>query len=232
MDSPILHENCEGNNMSLRTIAWCLILGLCQIALAEEPVVPQSPKTPNREFQLNDIITVVVDYAGAPRIVGDAQRNQKDGSKAMHLDWPTKDGLHFRIATTVVDIRPNGDLAIEGRSEVEKDSAVWEQSLTGIVRPDRITPDRSVASDDVAERRIRIRMKDSIPDVLPNPQEPNPISVAPRPAQLPERTELQLKLEQLAQLQGEIRQLRAETGRGQQILVRVKMLEVSLTKLR
>lgn len=43
---------------------------------------------------------------------------------------------------------------------------------------------------------------------------------------------LQEKLSEVARLQQEIQQLRAELGQSQQILVKVKMMDVSLTKLR
>jgi len=48
----------------------------------------------------------------------------------------------------------------------------------------------------------------------------------------PKIDELRKKVNELNRLQAEVRQLRAETGTQQQILVRLQVLEVSLTKLR
>jgi flagellar L-ring protein FlgH len=156
------------------------------------------PESEQRELQLNDIITVVVDYKSAMQSLGDANSKKTANFNAVLSDWlkfdgknilpapqsngdPTvagaltsqfktqadikqNDALTFKIATSVVDIRPNGNLVIEGRSEVQNDDEVWEQSLTGVLRRTSIGPDRTVRSDDIAERRIRIRKKGFIHD--------------------------------------------------------------------
>src|SRR5215212_2808897 len=156
------------------------------------------PEAEQRELQLNDIITVLVDYKSALQSGGDANSKKTASFNAVLSDWlkfdgknilaapqnngdPTvsgaltsqfktqadvkqKDALTFKIATSVVDIRPNGNLVIEGRSEVQSDDEVWEQSLTGVLRRQSIGPDRTVRSDDIAERRIRIRKKGFVHD--------------------------------------------------------------------
>lgn len=96
---------------------------------------------------------------GDPRISGALTSQYKT-----QADVQQKDALTFKIAASVVDIRPNGNLVIEGRSEVQNDDEIWEQSLTGVVRRQSIGPDRTVRSDDVAERRIRIRKKGFVHD--------------------------------------------------------------------
>jgi flagellar L-ring protein precursor FlgH len=62
--------------------------------------------------------------------------------------------MKFRISCRVVDIRPNGNLVIEGRRTVHNNSEVWEQSLTGEVRPKDVLPNNTVLSENVAELRI------------------------------------------------------------------------------
>ncbi len=156
------------------------------------------PESELRELQLNDIITVLVDYRSVLQSAGDANSKKTASFNAVLSDWlkfdgknilpapqnngdprvtgaltsqyktqadvQQKDALTFKIATNVVDIRPNGNLVIEGRSEVQSDDEVWEQSLTGVVRRQSIGPDRMVRSDDIAERRIRIRKKGFVHD--------------------------------------------------------------------
>jgi flagellar L-ring protein precursor FlgH len=156
------------------------------------------PESEQRELQLNDIITVLVDYKSALQSDGDANSKKTASFNAVLSDWlkfdgknilpapqnngdpkvsgavtsqfktqadvKQKDALTFKIATSVVDIRPNGNLVIEGRSEVQNDDEVWEQSLTGVLRRQSIGPDRTVRSDDIAERRIRIRKKGFVHD--------------------------------------------------------------------
>jgi flagellar L-ring protein precursor FlgH len=158
------------------------------------------PEAEQRELQINDIVTVLVDYRSSLLSEGDAKskrnnffngvlsdwlkfdgknimpapmdngdlriRGQLDSQFKTEADITANDALMFKIACSVVDIRPNGNLVIEGHSEIQHDDEVWEQSLTGVVRRQSIGPDRIVRSDDVAERRIRIRKKGFVHDGL------------------------------------------------------------------
>jgi flagellar L-ring protein precursor FlgH len=65
-----------------------------------------------------------------------------------------RDALTFRIAASIVDIHPNGNLVIEAHRTITINEEVWQQSLTGIVRRSSIGQDRTVRSDEVAELRI------------------------------------------------------------------------------
>lgn len=159
---------------------------------------PTPPEAERRELQINDIVTVLVDYRSSLISEGDANSKRNLDFHAVLSDWlkfdgknimpapqrngePTisgsldsqyktqadisaNDALTFRIAATIVDIRPNGNLVIEAHSEVQHDDEVWEQSLAGVIRRQSIGPDRTVRSDDVAERQIRIRKKGFIHD--------------------------------------------------------------------
>ena len=159
---------------------------------------PLPPESIQRELQINDIVTVLVDYRSSMLSEGDAKSKRNNNFNAVLSDWlkfdgknimpaplnngdprikgqldsqykteadlSARDSLTFRIAASVVDIRPNGNLVLEARSEVQHDDEVWEQSLTGVVRRQSIGPDRTVRSDDIAERRIRIRKKGFIKD--------------------------------------------------------------------
>jgi len=156
------------------------------------------PEAELRELQLNDIITVLVDYKSALQSDGDANSKKTASFNAVLSDWlrfdgknilpapqnngdpkitgaltsqfktqadiQQKDALTFKIAASVVDIRPNGNLVIEARTEIQNDDEVWEKSLTGVVRRQSIGPDRTVRYDDVAEGRIRNRKKGFVHD--------------------------------------------------------------------
>ena len=65
-----------------------------------------------------------------------------------------RDALTFRIAASIVDIHPNGNLVVEAHRTITVNEEVWQQSLTGIVRRSSIGQDRTVRSDEVAELRI------------------------------------------------------------------------------
>jgi flagellar L-ring protein precursor FlgH len=156
------------------------------------------PEAEQRELQLHDIITVLVDYRSALQSDGDANSKKTASFNAVLSDWlkfdgkniepakqlsgdpringsltsqyktqadiQQKDALTFKIAADVVDIRPNGNLVIDGRSDVQVNDEVWEQSISGVVRRQSIGPDRTVRSDDLAERRIKIRKKGFVHD--------------------------------------------------------------------
>ena len=66
----------------------------------------------------------------------------------------TTDSLKFRIACSVVDIRPNGNIVLEGHSTVKNNEEVWDYALTGEIRPDSILPNNTVLSENVADMKI------------------------------------------------------------------------------
>ncbi len=86
---------------------------------------------------------------GDPTVAGDFNQQYKT-----EADLETRDAMKFRIACRVVDIRPNGTLVLEGRRTIQNNEEVWEQSLTGVVRPEDILPNNSVLSENVADLRI------------------------------------------------------------------------------
>lgn len=90
-----------------------------------------------------------------PNSTGDPTINgvyQGQGQARSNLN--TKEGLQFTIAATVVDIRPNGHLVVEAHSTVRNNDEIWDQSLSGIVPPDRVDPKGEVRSEDIAELAI------------------------------------------------------------------------------
>lgn len=90
-----------------------------------------------------------------PQTLGDPHiRGEVDNKMRSEAGLQTRDSMKFRISCRVVDIRPNGNLVIEGRRTVRNNSEVWEQSLTGEVRPKDVLPNNSVLSENVAELRI------------------------------------------------------------------------------
>jgi flagellar L-ring protein precursor FlgH len=156
------------------------------------------PEAEQRELQINDIVTVLVDYKSSMLSEGDANAKRTTSLNAVLSNWlkfdgknltpapfsngnpqingqldsqfktqsdmTLKDSLTFRIAAAVVDIRPNGNLVIEARREIQINDEVWMQSLTGVVRRQSIGADRTVRSDEVAELRIEKKEKGFIRD--------------------------------------------------------------------
>jgi flagellar L-ring protein precursor FlgH len=86
---------------------------------------------------------------GLPRATGNLNvQNQAQ------MELETRGALLFRIAATVVDIRPNGTMVIEARRTVHNNEERWEENLTGIIRREDILPNNTVLSEDIAELSI------------------------------------------------------------------------------
>jgi flagellar L-ring protein precursor FlgH len=86
---------------------------------------------------------------GEPGIAGAMQSKYRAESSL-----ETRDSIKFRIACRVVDVRPNGNLVLEGRRTIQNNEEAWEMWLMGTVRAEDVLPDNTVLSEDVAELRI------------------------------------------------------------------------------
>ena len=90
-----------------------------------------------------------------PQSLGDPKiRGEVDNKMRSEAGLETRDSMKFRIACRVVDIRPNGNLVLEGRRTIHNNLEVWEQSLTGEIRPQDVLPNNTVLSENVAELRV------------------------------------------------------------------------------
>ena len=58
--------------------------------------------------------------------------------------------MRFRIAATVVDVLPNGNLVLEARKSIRSNQDLWEYSLTGEVRSIDVSSNNTVLSDHIA----------------------------------------------------------------------------------
>ena len=79
---------------------------------------------------------------GDPRIAGTYNSQSRTES-----DVELRDALTFRIAAQIMEIRPNGNLYVEGNTSVQNNEERWRIFLSGEVRREAIQPDRTVASD-------------------------------------------------------------------------------------
>jgi flagellar L-ring protein precursor FlgH len=87
--------------------------------------------------------------AGPPHV-----RGEVDNKMQSEATLDTKDVMKFRIACNVVDIRPNGNLIIEGRREIHNNEEIWDYSLTGEIRAKDVLPNNTVQSENVAELKL------------------------------------------------------------------------------
>jgi len=81
---------------------------------------------------------------GDPRIRGELQSNYRSQG-----DMETRESLAVNVAVAVVDIRPNGNLVLEGHQRVRINEEVWAISLTGECAAKAVGPDNTVLSRDI-----------------------------------------------------------------------------------
>ena len=91
-------------------------------------------------------------------------RGEVDNKLQSHADLATKDAISFKIACRVVDIRPNGDLVIEGNRTIKNNEEEWDYSLRGEIRTDSLLPNNTILSENVAEMNIVKREKGHVRD--------------------------------------------------------------------
>ncbi|MEE8453080.1 MAG: flagellar basal body L-ring protein FlgH [Thermoguttaceae bacterium] len=55
---------------------------------------------------------------------------------------------------SVIDVRHNGDLVIEGYRTVRVDGTIYEETMTGTIRPKHVSLDRQISRNQISELRI------------------------------------------------------------------------------
>lgn len=86
---------------------------------------------------------------GDPKVAGTLNSQYRAES-----DVELRDSLNFSIAAEIIDIRPNGNLVIEGHLSIHNNEEHWQISITGVVRREAIQADRSVSSDAITQLKI------------------------------------------------------------------------------
>lgn len=60
------------------------------------------------------------------------------------------EGITFRIAATIVDILPNGNLVLEAKKTISTDDDKWIYTLTGVARFNDIQANNTILSENIA----------------------------------------------------------------------------------
>jgi len=75
-----------------------------------------------------------------------------------------KEGLQTRIAASVVDVLPNGNIVVEARKMIQSNQELWEYTLTGTMRSIDISQNNTVLSEHIANLNIKKTQKGKVYD--------------------------------------------------------------------
>lgn len=65
-----------------------------------------------------------------------------------------QEGMRYRIAATVVNVLPNGNVVLYARKAIRSDRDSWKFVVTGIIPAEKIRRDGTALSEDIAELEI------------------------------------------------------------------------------
>jgi flagellar L-ring protein precursor FlgH len=75
------------------------------------------------------------------------------------------EAVTLRVATTVMQTLPNGNLVVAGRQQVRVNAELRDLQVSGIIRPQDIASDNTVRHDRLAEARIAYGGRGTVSDV-------------------------------------------------------------------
>ncbi len=86
---------------------------------------------------------------GKPTI--DYRLNQKLRNEG---DTSREDELTLRLAATIIDVKPNGLLVLEGRARIVHDEEISVITVTGSCRMQDVTADNTILSTQIADKEV------------------------------------------------------------------------------
>ncbi len=110
------------------------------------------------ESKLNKLLPSAVDPTS---LIDTGSETSNDGKGSIGR----AEQIDLRIAATIVQVLPNGNLVVEGKQQVNVNYDMRELNISGVIRPQDISADNTVTYDQIAEARINYGGKGLINDV-------------------------------------------------------------------
>lgn len=146
-----------------------------------------------RAKQVGDVMTVVVNIQNErAQLAQTTQRSRESGENASVTNFfnvnpienaephvgaeadstfsgtgsvDRSENISIRLAAVVLQVLPNGNLALAGRQEVRVNGDLRELQVAGVIRPEDIRADNTISWDKIAEARISYGGRGTITDV-------------------------------------------------------------------
>jgi flagellar L-ring protein precursor FlgH len=99
--------------------------------------------------------------ANVDRLVQTSGAQNSDGDGTMRR----AELVTLRLAATVTQVLPNGNLAVAGRQEVRVNAELRELAVAGVIRPQDIASDNTIRHDRLAEARIAYGGRGTLSDL-------------------------------------------------------------------
>lgn len=107
-------------------------------------------KWPN--MQLEDLLNLQL-YGGRTTNMPEVEVELNSDFKG-NGDYERKDDLSARVTAEVIEVLPNGNLVLEARTQIKMDKEEKSMKVTGICRPDDITPANTLLSNQIHDLNI------------------------------------------------------------------------------
>ena len=108
-----------------------------------------------------DLAAVLPEAVNTTALVGAESTSRSTGSGSIDRE----EKINMKLAATVMQILPNGNMVIQGRQEVRVNFEKRILELAGVIRPQDITIDNTISYDKIAEARVSYGGKGQITDV-------------------------------------------------------------------
>ena len=102
-----------------------------------------------------------------PRAASPASLIDASGAQTTDGNGTVKRGetVNLRLAATVTQVLPNGNLVVSGKQEVRVSAELRELAVQGVIRPEDVASDNTIRHDRLAEARISYGGRGTLSDL-------------------------------------------------------------------